>query len=84
MKKFKSHYLESFCIAVLMILFASCKNTITMEPGEPVSWQLIVALLAGIYEVVARLIPTVKNYSLIAKIIEILLWISERFNRKKK
>ena len=83
MKNFMACYLKSFCIAVFIALLVACKNTITMEPGEPVSWQLIVALLAGIYEVVARLIPTVKNYSLIAKIIEILLWISERFNRKK-
>lgn len=53
---------------------------------EPIhfTWQLIVALLAGIYEVVVRLIPTVTNYSFIGKIIESLVWLSNFLNRKKK
>ena len=48
------------------------------------TWQLAVALLAGIYEVVVRIIPSVANYSWIAKIIDILQWISNFLNRKKK
>jgi len=69
---------------LFMFMFPSLFSQ-TMEP-EPfkVTWHLIVALLAGIYEVVARTIPTVKNYSFIAKIIEILLWLSNFLNRKKK
>lgn len=70
----------------MFIILIACKNTINVEPGtDPaLSWQLIVAFIAGVYEVAARLIPTVKNYSLIAKIIEVLVWLSNRFNVKKK
>lgn len=48
------------------------------------TWQLAIALLAGLYEVIARLIPTIGNYSWIAKIIDILKWISDFLNRRKK
>jgi len=58
------------------------------DPGDPgaihVTWHLIVALLAGVYEVIVRIIPSVGNYSWIAKIIQILTWISDFLNRKKK
>jgi hypothetical protein len=50
---------------------------------EIFSLKIIVALLVGIYEVVIRVIPTVANYSLIGKIIDILKWLSEFLNRKK-
>jgi len=48
------------------------------------TWHIIVAIVAGVYEVLVRIIPTVKNYSFIGKIIEILLWLSNFLNRKKK
>ena len=51
---------------------------------EKFPFQLIVVLIAGIYEVVIRAIPTVGNYSFIGKIIDILKWLSEFLNRKKK
>lgn len=44
----------------------------------------IVAIVIGIYEVVARTIPTVKNYSIIGKIIEGIKWLSDFLNREKK
>jgi hypothetical protein len=43
----------------------------------------VLAIVVGIYELVARLVPTVSNWSLIGKIIDILKWLSEFFNRKK-
>lgn len=48
------------------------------------TWHTVVAILAGLYEVIIRLIPTVGNYSIIGKIIEILKWVSDFLNRKKK
>jgi hypothetical protein len=48
------------------------------------NWQLIVSLILGIYEVIARLIPTVKDYTIIGKLIVILKWISDYFNNIKK
>jgi hypothetical protein len=51
-------------------------------------WQIIltvvIPIIAGLYEVIVRIIPSVGNYSFIQKIIEILLWLSEFLNRKKK
>ena len=75
-------------IAVLLFAFCFMSFMQVDPPADPVgikvTWHLIVALLAGIYEVVVRLIPTIGNYSWIAKAIEILLWISNFLNRKKK
>lgn len=45
---------------------------------------LVVAILAGVYEVIVRVIPSVGNLSWIAKILDILVWISDFLNRKKK
>ena len=47
-------------------------------------WQELIAIIIGIYEVIARLIPTVGNISLIAKIIALLKWLSDNLNRTKK
>ena len=78
MKKLVASIILMFLIPVL--LFA---QVVEPEPFK-VTWHLVVALLAGVYEVVSRIIPTVKNYSFIAKVIEILLWVSNFLNRKKK
>jgi hypothetical protein len=49
-----------------------------------VNLVLVLSFIVALYEVVVRLIPSVGNYSLIAKIIDILKWLSEFLNRKKK
>ena len=59
------------------------------DPAQPVNvwhliWTIIVPIVAGLYEVIVRIIPSVKNYSFIGKIIEILLWLSNFLNNKKK
>jgi hypothetical protein len=48
------------------------------------NWQIIVALVIGIYEVVARLIPTVSDITILGKIIALLKWISDSVNNTKK
>ena len=78
MKKLVVFIILMFLIPVL--LFA---QVVEPEPFK-LTWHLVVALLAGVYEVVSRIIPTVKNYSFIEKVIEILLWVSNFLNRKKK
>lgn len=45
---------------------------------------IIIALVLGIYEVIARLVPTVTNWSVLNFIIRLLSWISESLNVKKK
>jgi len=70
---------------ILYIFLFLALTSFKVEP-EPLklTWHLIVALIAGLYEVIIRLIPTVANYSAIHKIIEILVWLSNFLNRKKK
>ena len=72
-------------ILILFFLFMVLTSFSQVE-SEPlkITWQLIIALIAGLYELIVRLIPTVANYSLIAKIINILVWVSDFLNRKKK
>ena len=67
-----------------MLIIVSCSTLTFNSETTSLSWKVIVAIIAGIYEVIARCIPTVKNWSILGKVIEVLLWISERFNRKKK
>ena len=45
---------------------------------------VIVAIAAGVYEVVARSIPTVNNWSGTAIILRILNFLSDLLNNKKK
>jgi hypothetical protein len=71
------------------ILFLFCLllfGSFASASADPIlfDWHVVVALLAGIYEVVVRLIPTVGNYSAIGKVIEILKWLSDFLNKRKK
>lgn len=75
-------------ICLLFLFFTSTLFAQT-TPAEPVNlwhliWTVIIPIIAGLYEVIVRIIPTVNNYSFIGKIIEILLWLSNFFNNKKK
>lgn len=71
---------------VLFLLLLILSVSFTAVDTEPLSLTLplILALVAGIYEVVIRLIPTVGQYALIGKIIDILKWLSDFLNRKKR
>jgi len=48
------------------------------------NWKLIASLIIGVYEVLARLIPTVADWSILGKIITFLKWISDSLNNRKK
>lgn len=68
----------SFLVMVLLSSFA---------PDEPMGLQLtlplILAILAGCYEVISRLVPTSATWSIIGKVLEVLTWLSKLFDRKK-
>lgn len=70
----------AFLVLIPLMVFG---QDIPVDPVK-ITWHTIVLLLAGIYEAVVRVIPTVSNYSFIGKIIEILLWVSNFLNIKKK
>jgi hypothetical protein len=44
---------------------------------------LILAILAACYEAISRLIPTTSTWSIIGKVLEVLTWLSNLFDRKK-
>lgn len=55
------------------------------DPGViKFSWHTAVALLVAFYEAIVRVIPTVKNWSFIGKIIDILAWLSNFLNLRKQ
>jgi len=48
------------------------------------NWHAVVAIIIGVYEVIARIIPTVGDISILGKIIMFLKWISDNLNNFKK
>jgi len=67
----------------LLILFLVTTAFQDTEPAK-ITLPVIVAIIAGVYEVLARVVPTVTNWSLIGKIVDIIKFISDSLNRKKK
>lgn len=51
---------------------------------EDLNINLILIILVGCYEVISRVIPTTKGWSLVGKILEVLTQINNIFDRKKK
>lgn len=45
---------------------------------------LVCSIIVGVYEVIIRLIPTVKDYTFIGMIIKVLKVISDNLQLKKK
>lgn len=45
---------------------------------------LIISIVVGVYEVLARSIPSISNWSVLHFIIELLRKLSELLNRKKR
>ena len=46
-------------------------------------WTLILTVITGVYEVIARALPTSKDVTIIGNVISILQKISDVFNNKK-
>lgn len=70
-----------FFLLVLILLSSFSAGT---EGPVQLTLPLILAILAGCYEVIARLIPTSATWSIIGKILEVLTWLSNLFDRKRK
>lgn len=70
-------------VLMLLVLLLTVSCSSVSVDGSSVSVSLILAILAGCYEVISRLIPTSKTWSIIGKLLEILTWLSNLFNRKK-
>lgn len=70
-------------LIISMIVFPVYSQT--GEPSQSFKLDLptIAAILAGFYEVLSRIIPTSKNWTIIGKVLEFLLWLSNLLNRKQ-
>jgi uncharacterized membrane protein len=64
---------------ILLSSFAPQENE-----GFKLTLPFILAILASCYEVVSRLIPTSKVWSIVGKLLEVLTWLSKLLDRKKK
>lgn len=78
MKKF---VLMTVLLLVTVLLVAQSTETAT---GFKITWQLVITVLAGIYELLSRIVPTSKSWSIIGKVLEFLTWLSKIFDNKKQ
>lgn len=44
----------------------------------------IIAILLSIYEILTRVVPTVKDWTILGNIIKFLKWLSDYLNNKKR
>jgi hypothetical protein len=70
-------------IIFLFALLTAC--SFAPAESEPIKLgiPLVLAILAGCYEVISRLIPTSSTWSIVGKVLEVLTWLSKMFDRKK-
>lgn len=80
MKKLLS---TTFLVALCLFLFA--QDSTGTGTGTSTTWSIgtVTALIAGIYEAVVRVIPTVKNLSIVTWTLKRLAEISAALNVKK-
>ena len=73
-------------LILILILISIGLNAQT--PTEPETFKItlpvITAILAGLYEVLSRIVPTSKTWSIIGKALEVLTFLSNLFDRRKK
>ena len=72
-----------FIFLLALILF--CSFAADTDTGSfTLTLPVILAILAGCYEVISRLVPTSSTWSIVGKILEVVTWLSNLFDRKKK
>ena len=85
MKTFKLVFLA---IITFLLFFAGCMVNISVSQNsviaDPSALKLISVALIAIYEVVARIIPSVGDYSVISWIIKALKKVSDSLNNIKQ
>lgn len=47
------------------------------------NWNEAVLIALGVYEVITRVIPTVKNYTILGRVVNFLKLVSDTFDRRK-
>jgi len=79
-------------ILVFLLFFAGCIVQIVSTvpaaaaataPAAPSTLQMISLAILGVYEVVARVVPSVGNYSIVSWLITALKIVSDKLNNSK-
>jgi len=66
-------------VALLLCSFSADDPAgIVEKPG------VVSAILVGIYEIAVRVIPTVKDYTILGKVIKALKWLHQFLNNQKR
>jgi hypothetical protein len=68
-------FITLFCLVV-------CSSATTV-PALKLDFVTLMAIIAGVWEVIGRAIPSVGQITVIGKLIEILSWLSNFLNHKK-
>lgn len=77
-------YLELITIVSACNIFQHIDTLVSNGSSSGFTFQSILLFILGIYEVIIRIIPTFKSYSLIALIISVVKLISDYLDKKKK
>jgi hypothetical protein len=84
MEKIKKYMIARFfSLALLFILLCAFQDGTPAEPFH-LTWKLIIPIVLGLYDVIVRFIPTVKDLSWLSWIVKLLNFLNEFLNRKKK
>lgn len=73
-------------IAIMVILMITTSSIMLAAGNNPtkITWNEVFNYLAigvpALYEFLARVIPTVKDYTVLGKLIKILKWLSDKLN----
>ena len=71
-------------ILILCLIATGLNAQTTTEPETfKVTLPMVTAILAGVYEVLSRVIPTSKTWSIIGKVLEGLTFLSNSLDRRK-
>ena len=71
-------------LLVLCLIFTGLTAQTTTEPEAfKVTLPMVTAIAVGIYEVISRVVPTTKVWSIIGKSLEVLTFLSNLLDRRR-
>lgn len=68
---------------LLLVSLVFCSFAPVNVADVTISLGLVLTLIVGIYEVLVRAIPSIGDYSILAKIINIIKIVSDYLNKRK-
>lgn len=71
-------------VLLLCLIFTGLTAQTTIEPEAfKVTLPMVTAVAVGIYEVISRVVPTKKVWTIIGKVLEALTFLSNSLDRRK-